>query len=33
MVGHGGDVKLLETGATGTVFQLILPPAESATAA
>ena len=33
MVGHGGDIKLLETGATGTVFQLLLPQAESASAA
>ena len=33
MVGHGGDIKLLETGATGTVFQLLLPQLESASAA
>ena len=33
MVGHGGDVKLLETGPTGTVFQLILPNVKSASAA
>ncbi len=33
MLGHGGDIKLLETGPAGTVFQLLLPEAESATAA
>ena len=33
MVGHGGDVKLLETNSLGTVFQLILPDVESASAA
>ena len=33
MVGHGGDVKLLETGPEGTVFQLIMPDAQSVSAA
>lgn len=33
MIGHGGDVKLLETGSQGTVFQLILPEAQSVSAA